>query len=274
MQIYYNKNYDETHSINEQVATILRKNCLSLNNLLKSLKIDNYNVNLYLQNLTNCLVEIGAFQKVDYVFKEFGLEFNELNLYPDLKEKFILASLKLIKYENYQDKGLEEVNEIVFIDLLRSSRIMAYYAAKALTAIMEKDKALRYFQNFTNKQIQEDPDFNFTVEMVEYILEGAKHMYANTHHFASFIWKEGTACWKARKCMWHEILKDLDDRDFTYSIACYGDFETAKRFNSNFILTRTQTLMQGASYCDFCWHDLRIVSEPEHPPKEVWDSIK
>lgn len=274
LDVYFNKNYDETYRINEQVVTVLQKNSAFLNNLLKLLKIDGYDVTLYIHELIKYLEEIGEYKPINFVMDEFESEYTEICMFPSLKEKYIRSTLKLLKYENYQDKGKEEITDIIFIDFLKSDRIIIYYVGKALTAIMEKEQALKYFQDFIDSQIKEDSDINFTVEKVEYILEGAKYQYGNTHHFAAFVRKEGTACWKAGKCMWHEIMKDLDDVDFAYTVACHGDFAMAKKFNANFVLTRTQTLMQGSPYCDFCWHDLREVSAIKHPPKEIWDSIK
>ena len=42
----------------------------------------------------------------------------------------------------------------------------------------------------------------------------------------------------------------------------------------NFVLTRQNTIMEGQDYCDFCYHDTRLVDQVEHPPKEFWEDLE
>ena len=77
---------------------------------------------------------------------------------------------------------------------------------------------------------------------------------------------------KITRCRWAEIMNEFDS-ELSYTLICYGDFEAQKKYNPNFILTRTQTLMQGAEYCDFCIHDTRFKKEIKHPSIEFWEKI-
>ncbi|MFX1300648.1 MAG: L-2-amino-thiazoline-4-carboxylic acid hydrolase [Promethearchaeota archaeon] len=56
-------------------------------------------------------------------------------------------------------------------------------------------------------------------------------------------------------------------------IVCYGDFAATKEYNENFRLTRTQTIVEGKPYCDFCYHDIRVDPTLKHPSKKFYDSL-
>lgn len=53
------------------------------------------------------------------------------------------------------------------------------------------------------------------------------------------------------RCRYAELYRDLGLADLGASLSCQRDYALAKGFNSAIELTRTQTIMQGASYCDF-----------------------
>jgi L-2-amino-thiazoline-4-carboxylic acid hydrolase len=53
------------------------------------------------------------------------------------------------------------------------------------------------------------------------------------------------------RCRYAEMYRALGMADLGASLSCQRDFALAEGFNSNIELTRTQTLMGGASYCDF-----------------------
>ena len=68
-------------------------------------------------------------------------------------------------------------------------------------------------------------------------------------------------------------MKGLDP-ELSYTVVCYSDFESTKNYNPNFFLTRNYTLMQGAEYCDFCYHDTRIEEEINHPSTDFWERLE
>jgi len=45
------------------------------------------------------------------------------------------------------------------------------------------------------------------------------------------------------------MMEELGGRDFGHLLVCRGDFAAAKQIGMK--LTRTQTKMQGAPFCDF-----------------------
>ena len=52
-------------------------------------------------------------------------------------------------------------------------------------------------------------------------------------------------------CRYAEFYKELGEPELGFLLVCSADFDTAAGFGSDIKLTRTQTIMQGASHCDF-----------------------
>ncbi len=58
-------------------------------------------------------------------------------------------------------------------------------------------------------------------------------------------------------CLWSEIFKEMDATEIGKTWICDSDFPRAKTMHPKLELERTQTIMEGASHCDFCyrWKD-------------------
>jgi len=52
-------------------------------------------------------------------------------------------------------------------------------------------------------------------------------------------------------CRYAEFYKELGEPELGFLLVCSADFPTAEGFGPEIKLTRTQTIMQGASHCDF-----------------------
>src|SRR3990170_4965492 len=52
-------------------------------------------------------------------------------------------------------------------------------------------------------------------------------------------------------CRYAEFYKELGDPELGYLLLCGGDFAATDGLSPDLELTRTQTIMQGASHCDF-----------------------
>ena len=52
-------------------------------------------------------------------------------------------------------------------------------------------------------------------------------------------------------CRYAEFYKELGEPELGFLLVCSADFGTAEGFGPDIKLTRTQTIMQGASHCDF-----------------------
>ena len=53
------------------------------------------------------------------------------------------------------------------------------------------------------------------------------------------------------RCRYAEFYKELGEPELGFLLVCSADFTTAEGFGPDIKLTRTQTIMEGASHCDF-----------------------
>jgi hypothetical protein len=61
-------------------------------------------------------------------------------------------------------------------------------------------------------------------------------------------------------CRYAEFYKELGEPELGFLLVCSADFPLAEGFGSGIEFTRTQTIMQGASHCDFRY---RRIGKPE-----------
>lgn len=274
MAVFHNTTYDTEHSHTVEIPEFIVELEKFLNNLLTFLKEENLDVESYAASLIEILSSKTNKKSFSVVFPPLDDDQGQLILFPELRKKYLAFCLKNLNIRFEEDAIPEGPLEIPFYNILKSKLLSAYILASNLTSITSYDKAISLFQKYMDMRVDTDPTLEFTLDEVDYMIEGAKMLYGKTHHFTTKMMREGVAVWKAQKCMWHEILKSCQDSNFAYTVACHADFKMAKKLNPNFTLTRTQTLILGASYCDFCWHDQRIVTDFKHPSKAFWDTLK
>jgi L-2-amino-thiazoline-4-carboxylic acid hydrolase len=65
------------------------------------------------------------------------------------------------------------------------------------------------------------------------------------------------------RCRYAEMYRALGLPDLGASLSCQRDYTLAQGFNPAIELTRTQTIMEGAPFCDFRFH-LAGSNEPAH----------
>jgi hypothetical protein len=65
------------------------------------------------------------------------------------------------------------------------------------------------------------------------------------------------------RCRYAEMYRALGLADLGSSLSCQRDFSLVQGFNPEIHLTRTQTLMEGAPFCDFRF---QAPPKPESPP--------
>ena len=58
-------------------------------------------------------------------------------------------------------------------------------------------------------------------------------------------------------CRYAEFYKELGEPELGFLLVCSADFDTIEGFDPDIKLTRTQTIMQGASHCDFRYQRLK-----------------
>ena len=217
--------------------------------------------------IDNILSQCGETEDYEFLLET---EYELLNEYPELLDKSKNAILSLLNYSKYQNKPINRKIKINVSDVIRSAVFFRYYQINSLLTIMSKERAIKFFKDFMDHLIQQRRDPKNYIDNVDELWKNWEMWQA--HDIIIGKLDENTIIFKITRCRWAEILKEFDS-ELKYVISCYNDFEIFKNFNPNFILTRAQTLMQGAEYCDFCVSDTRFKKEIKHPSIEFWDKI-
>jgi hypothetical protein len=117
--------------------------------------------------------------------------------------------------------------------------LMEILGDDAVLGALEKRNRARDSQPVTAKK----PDFGRMVEGTKMFAAGDALEYeiiaSSDHEFDMNV----------HHCKYAEMVTGLGGGDFGHLLVCAGDFSAAKRIGMK--LTRTQTRMQGADYCDF-----------------------
>jgi hypothetical protein len=60
------------------------------------------------------------------------------------------------------------------------------------------------------------------------------------------------------RCRYAEFYKELGAPELGFLLVCTADFAIAEGFGPDITLTRTQTIMQGATHCDFRYRRVKV----------------
>lgn len=186
----------------------------------------------------------------------------------------ILAFLSLLKFEKYVNQFDDTQANWDATDLISAMNVFDYYQVSSLLSIMTKENAIKFVSGFIENQLEErrNPEnYDKTVgDLVERFTPGYERW--RSQEVIIKIEDDKKAIMRVSRCKWAEVMEGLD-KDLAHAMICNTDFKNTTIFNKEFILTRTQTLMQGAEYCDFCYHDKRYDNELTHPPKKVFEEL-
>lgn len=266
--------YNETASLPIDLKGVFTRIQDNLNSFLQSIKRDySESFEIIIEVLKN---RFHQREELPIEIERTGI----VNRYPDLWEgslSFILAKMNYSQYRNNSEKNIPlsgEKVEVKVNDFLRSMLFFNYYLATSLIEILPRGRAIEYYKGIISQRIRDQRDIDKFIESLDKFDEQSTQFFETYqgHNGVVFRINAGKMGIKYVKCRWHEIMKELNDLDFCYAVACHGDFEAVKNENPAFVLTRTRTLMQGDDYCDFCLHDTRIVKEVEHPAEEFWNN--
>ncbi len=198
-----------------------------------------------------------------------------LHANPELMDNSINALLSLINYPKYQLAPINKKQRINIFDSLSSFPSFVLYWITSLKNILSKDETLELYRTFIDEITQKGKNISMTISDLDAYIEVTKSFFKRTKTHKGLIGKcsKGKIIIKITKCMFADLMERVNDAEFGYLVYCHQDFIAAKNFNPNFILTRKKTLMQGANYCDFCYHDSRYDKKIEHPPEEFWENL-
>lgn len=272
MEIKKHDYYNEKATISVEFKEHAKRSLITLDSVLNQINTDMPDsVGTYAENLRAQLEKVTK----DAPSVDIEDEFKILNDYPKILQKSKDTLLSFMNDPKYHSLPITEKIEIEVLDFLRSFLYFRYYIAISLTAIMSREEAIKYFRNIVDIRTHQTRDLVGQVDNLNDLIDDLSFFEKyQAHDIINYKINNGKMGTKITKCMWFEVLKELNDPEFSYSVACHYDFEATKVMNPQFILTRDKTLMQGAEYCDFCYHDKRIISEVVHPSEEFWDNLK
>ncbi|MHA1192762.1 MAG: L-2-amino-thiazoline-4-carboxylic acid hydrolase [Promethearchaeota archaeon] len=192
----------------------------------------------------------------------------------ELLRSSIQAILSLANFDEYKDQHENEEIEMKTTDIIYAMNVFDYYQISSLSTIMSKDDAIEltisYLENILESRRNPDKYLKNLDGLIERFTPGYERWQCQTSQFKKS--GEGKLILKVSRCAWADVMKGLDS-EISYSFICNSDFKNATILNPDFILTRKKTLMQGDSYCDFCYHDSRIDKELEHPSEQDFDNV-
>ncbi len=188
---------------------------------------------------------------------------------PELHQASVLKNFEMVGFSEIPAQGTLTLNVMKY---LRARLIKPYYFAKSLETLMPRAEALAYYRGLVDQHTRANGTGTKLDEVSGYLFEKAapKGPLAAAFNFAECEPGPGRVAAKIKKCKWCEVLKEINDPEYAYSIACHYDFEATKVENPAFVLTRGGTLTQGRPYCDFLFHDTRIDKDPAHLPEDFW----
>jgi len=70
------------------------------------------------------------------------------------------------------------------------------------------------------------------------------------------------------RCRYAEMYRELGLADLGASLSCVRDFTLAEGFSPTIGLVRTQTIMEGAPFCDFRFHSEELRGDDPIPPPD------
>lgn len=214
------------------------------------------------------------FEKIKDYNVSLNLELKGFQEYPQLMNKSINIILYLVQFTKYQQISIDEEIEIEVSDLIHTFNHFEYYFIESLMKILSVEEAINHYQNFVNELTESKRDPKNYLENLQDLANNFKNFSERWHDLEAIleIIDKEKLVYKIKKCRWAEDLKDFDP-EIGYTMICHQDFERAKNFNPNFVLTRNHTLMEGDEFCDFCYHDTRNKKDISHPSNDFWNKF-
>ncbi len=228
------------------------------------------------------------FQKLSLKYKSLATKDflgEELINFPDLENlkdqadlvknyfNFYLTLLNLPKNVDWHSEKVTVKNG----DFLRSFLFTRYYKFQVIDELLGREKAKDFFKNYItafliDRQKDQEGSYENITSMYETRIKPSPKV-SEWEIYMGLI-SEGKYFYRNNNCTWIEAMKELPDSELKYYTCCYGDYQSIKTLNKNFILTMEHTIAQGDSYCSRVVHDTRVDWVLTHPPKEFWDTMK
>jgi hypothetical protein len=268
--------FNKKRTIKRDIQSLCRSSLLFLDRLL--IYTENHKSDIYHKYTQDLVKKFKSETKKKYKIKE------SLNLEPietkskrilnnqDLKNTSIDLVLSILQIpEDYNWEPIELTMLHLIVD--QAVYFPRYFAYQVFIDLLGRSSAIQFIKEFTDYYVlnfRDVPKYENLTKIFEDDIERGNK--SDSSIFIAGLINKGKYVGKCLKCMGHEALKKLPDRELAELVLCYGDYTLIRKMNDNFDVTRNYTLNIGP-YCDLCVHDTRIVSNIEHPSMEFYDNL-
>jgi hypothetical protein len=160
-------------------------------------------------------------------------------------------------------------------NVLRSVLVPAYHNLQILIETIGRKEAIalykRFITQYTRARQTGDNQYESVREVMESRLKPAQE--PSEWVMVHGMLEDGKYAYKNENCLWVDALADLPVAEIKYYVCCYGDFQGAKSWNEQFVLTMEHTIAQGDPYCSRVVHDTRLDWRLQHPERVFWDNM-
>ncbi len=214
------------------------------------------------------------------LFSEYIKRIDE-SIYSEFVRRFInlinVSTIKEVEEKDFIEYCLSFCKEINMENPLLKHLIMVtkkpvYNYYKIFIEIYGRERGIQHIKLFIDQTIIERKGTSDPPKNVMFVVGDQKQEYPT--EAIDFIFNVGKVATKITRCLWNEILSDLEDKDVAYLTSCYPDFAGFEANGKSFHLTRNYCLLLGDMYCDPCAHDKRYNDKISHPVKEFYDSLE
>ena len=169
----------------------------------------------------------------------------------------------------------EEQTDVLKTRLTSLQYLYRYAEAQVLVGLLGREKGIEAVKAYLDWTIEQRPLNTSGPDTISEMRERdiPWNLDDKGQDAISALVSESQCMKKVTACRTHEALKHLPDREVAEAVACYPDHASLRRSNPSFALTRTQTLIGGALYCDTCFHDTRCISAVRHPELPAFDGL-
>lgn len=193
-----------------------------------------------------------------------------------LERRYVNYLLKLLNYDFSSYSKIPHEIEILAINYFKAYLISQYYIAKSIEKINGREKNISMLKGFIDdvtRKTNREGGLDKAEDILFQSMRKVPDRFLGSFDLTEFKLNDGTVGMKIKRCKVADALKDINDSEYSYALACHYDFEICKCLNPNIELTRNKTLIQGHEFCDFIWHDKSFTEYTRHPSDDFWNSI-
>jgi len=173
--------------------------------------------------------------------------------------RFILEQLNLSKVEEGKARPL-------FVDMQKAVTIIPYTALTHMVDLLGRDAGIELWKEFVEFRAKREPPRE--IESFKAMREGMSGMHkSGGFAFTVHDFDENMFVGRFDECVLYDSLKDMEDPELGYYIACYPGMTLGNLSGWCVRMRRTQTLF-SADYCDELYWNREVHDEPEQPPLE------